>query len=373
MARAGLLKRLDAAFGPALCALAARPQRAPETRTLRDFPGGRVLVVRPGGIGDAVLLLPALAALRRAAPASPVDVLCEARNAPLFALSGLADRILPYDAHPLRTVRTLRRTRYAAALDTEQFHPSSALFCALSRAPLRIGFNVAPARFGVYTRIVPYDLSGPESAQFARLFAAALDLPAGDASPPFERSSFEQITIPLPTTYAALHVGGSAPCKRWRSERFAALAAALAERHALPCVLLGAREDLPAARSILSLFPSHASASSPSSPVVAPVNLVGRLDLARTAAVCARASLLVGPDSGLAHLAAAVGTPVVALFGPSDPAKWGPPPDRGTALRHPLPCSPCSMFGYTKPCRSFACMDAISVEEVLAAAEKWIK
>ena len=161
-ARTGLLKTLDSVLGPVLCAAFSRAQRAPEARTLRDFPGGRVLVVRPGGIGDAVLLLPALRALRQSAPNSPVDVLCESRNAPVFELSGLADRVLRADATPLATLRALRRGRYAAVLDTEQFHHFSAVLATRTRAPLRVGFSVAPARLGLYTHTVPYDLQGPE-------------------------------------------------------------------------------------------------------------------------------------------------------------------------------------------------------------------
>ena len=355
--RTGLLKALDAVLGPALCAAFSRVQRAPEARTLRDFPGGRVLVVRPGGIGDAALLLPTLRALRAAAPGSAVDVLCESRNAPVFELSGLADRILRDDAAPFAALRALRRGGYAAVLDTEQFHRFSAVLAAWTRAPLRVGFNVAPARLGLYTHTVPYDLQGPEDAQFGRILAAALGVPAVGLPPRSGTIPPDRIPPPpegLPERFVAIHPGGSVPCKRWGAERYAALASALRERAGLPCVLVGAEADRPAAARIAR----EAGA----------VDLCGRLDLAGTAAVLARAETLVGPDSGIAHLAVAAGARAVVLFGPGDPLKWGPPPDRGVALREPLPCSPCSMFGYTKPCRANACMAALSVERVLAAA-----
>ena len=356
-ARTGLLKALDSALGPAFCAALSRAQREPEARTLRDFPGGRVLVVRPGGIGDAVLLLPMLRALRAAAPGSPVDVLCESRNAPVFELSGLADRVLRADAAPLATLRALRRGRYAAVLDTEQFHHFSGVLAARPRAPLRVGFNVAPARLGLYTHTVPYDLQGPEDAQFGRILAAALGVPAVDLPPREGSIPPDRLPPPpegLPARFVALHPGGSVPCKRWGAGRYAALAAALRDRAGLPCVLVGAKEDRAAAAEV-----ARAAGA---------VDLCGRLDLAGTASVCARSGLLVGPDSGVAHLAVAVGARTVVLFGPSDPLKWGPPPGRGVALREPLPCSPCSMFGYTKPCRANACMAALSVERALGAA-----
>lgn len=355
-ARTGLLKALDAALGPALCAAFSRAQRAPETRTLRDFPGGRVLVVRPGGIGDAVLLLPALRALRQAAPGSPVDVLCESRNAPVFELSGLADRVLRADAAPFATLRALRRGRYAAVLDTEQFHHFSAVFAARTRAPLRVGFNVAPARLGLYTHTVPYDLQGPEDAQFGCIFAAALGVPSIELPPRAGSIPSDRLPPPpdgLPERFVALHPGGSAPCKRWAPDRFAAIARGLRERTGMPCVLVGSQADRAAAAAV-----ARETGVS---------DFCGHLDLASTASVLARAGLLVGPDSGIAHLAVAVGARAVVLFGPSDPLKWGPPPNRGIILREPLPCSPCSMFGYTKPCRSRACMTAISADRVLSA------
>ena len=355
-ARTGLLKALDSALGPVLCAAFSRAQRAPEARTLRDFPGGRVLVVRPGGIGDAVLLLPALRALRQAMPDSSVDVLCESRNAPVFELSGLADRVLRADAAPLASLRALRRGRYAAVLDTEQFHHFSAVLAARTRAPLRVGFSVAPARLGLYTHTVPYDLQGPEDVQFGRILAAALGVPSVELPPRAGSIPADRLPPPpngLPDRFVALHPGGSVPCKRWGTDHYAALSAALRDRTGLPCVLVGASADRSVAAEV-----SRAAVA---------VNLCGRLDLAATASVLARSALLVGPDSGVAHLAVAVGARAVVLFGPSDPLKWGPPPDRGLALREPLPCSPCSMFGYTKPCRSHSCLVSLSSDRVLSA------
>ena len=102
------------------------------------------------------------------------------------------------------------------------------------------------------------------------------------------------------------------------------------------------------------------------------LNRVGELSLEQTAVACRKASVLVGPDSGVAHLAAAVGTPAVVLFGPSDPDKWGPPAGRGAVVRVSVPCAPCSMFGSVKPCRRRVCMERISPEQVLAAAETFL-
>lgn len=360
--RARLLKTFDAAVGPVLCALLSRRQDAPERRRLSDFPGGRILVIRPGGIGDAVLLLPMLSALRAAVPESPVDVLCEGRNAPFFGLCPEIDRILVYDAHPFSALRALRRVRYAAVLDTEQFHNFSAVLAARTRAPLRIGFNVNPNRLGLFTHCVNYDLAGPEDAQFLRLLCAALgrDVPLPPRFGILSRARLPSPPPDLPSRFVLLHAGGSVSAKRWPADRYALLCRNLTDATGLPVVLTGSSSDVPFAARIAEGAGEAVR------------NLCGRHSLPETAALCAAASLLVGPDSGLAHLSVALGTPSVVLFGPSDPVKWGPPPEAGEAVRLPLPCSPCSMFGYTKPCRGRDCLCGLSVDEVLQACLRWI-
>ena len=101
-----------------------------------------------------------------------------------------------------------------------------------------------------------------------------------------------------------------------------------------------------------------------------PHSHVGKLSLAETAGVCAGAKLVVGPDSGIAHLAVALGTPAVVLFGPSDPKKWGPPEGAGRVARVDLPCSPCSIFGYTKPCANYECVKGITASAIRKAMEE---
>ena len=360
--RSRLLKTFDAAVGPALCTFRSRRQAAPERRRLADFPGGRVLVIRPGGIGDAVLLLPMLSALRAAAPDSPIDVLCEARNAAFFGLCLDIDRILVYDARPFGALRALRRGRYSAVLDTEQFHNFSAVLASLTRAPLRVGFNVNPTRLGIYTHCVNYDLGGPEDVQFGRLLSALLgrETPLPPRPGLLSRTRLPSPPPDLPPAFVLLHAGGSVIAKRWPAGQYARLCRALYESKGLPVVLSGSEADRPFAARIAEGAGDAVR------------NLCGRCSLTGTAALCAAARLVVGPDSGLAHLAVALGTPVVVLFGPSDPAKWGPPPEAGAVVRGPLPCSPCSMFGYTKPCRGRDCLLGISPEAVLNACARFL-
>lgn len=97
------------------------------------------------------------------------------------------------------------------------------------------------------------------------------------------------------------------------------------------------------------------------------MSLAGELTLAQTAAVIRDASLFVGGDSGLAHVAAALGTPTVVFFGPSDSRKWGARGDKHRIVRRDLACAPCCIFGYHKLCRSVACLQQITADDVFAA------
>jgi ADP-heptose:LPS heptosyltransferase len=358
MTKASLLKRIDDVLGPVLCRAFSRPQ------TEVDYPAptalsGPILVIRPGGIGDAVVLLPMLAALRRAFPDRAVEVLCESRNHAVVELAHPETRPLLYDTHPWAVLRRLRSAGYAAVLDTEQFHHFSGVLAAWTRAPLRVGFKLNTKRNALYTHLVGYDLDGPEEVQFGRLLTALCG--RVQTLPPkqgiLSRTALAELPadLPPPAPYAVVHAGGSVPCKRWPAACYAELCDRLLAEHGLRPVLVGGPDDRAFAGAIRSLCRT------------APPDACARLSLAQTTALCRAATLFVGPDSGIAHLATAAGTPCAVLFGPSDPAKWGPGAGGGAVVRHPVPCGPCAIFGYNKPCRTFACMTRISVADVLSA------
>jgi len=150
--------------------------------------------------------------------------------------------------------------------------------------------------------------------------------------------------------------------KRWPPERFAAVADALAERHGATFVLAGApsdRETVAATRAALR----HEA-----------IDLAGMLNLDEHAALCARADLYLGNDAGTTHLAGACGAPVVAVFGPTDPAQYGPLDGIGEAVWDPLACGPHVQRGdLTRQGnidQTVRCIDAITVEQTLAACER---
>lgn len=365
MNRISLLKFVDRLLGPAAVWQAARGMRRyPRGDDGRARATGPVLIIRPGGIGDAVVLLEPLVALRAALPSEiRLDVLCEPRNRAVFDLAAPPGvRVLSYTERPLGLARRLRRAGYAAVLDTEQSHWFSAVFTAWTRAPVRIGFDTVPRRSLLYTESVPYDPRGPEREQFARLLAA---LRLGVSASPAPSAPFAPrwpTEVPASADrYVVVHVGGSNASKRWPAERYAELCAALRQGRGLRCVLVGGTGDRAEAARVVA----HCASGEP------PENAVGRLSLAETWALCARAALFVGTDSGIAHLADFSGTPAVVLFGSGDPAKWGPRHGCAVTASPPAACAPCSRYGtlYRRRGCRYECVALIEPSAVLAAAD----
>lgn len=321
----------------------------------------RILVIRPGGMGDMILLQPMLRTLRQRCPLVEIDLVCEKRNRDIPALAGQSGRVLLYDAHPFGLISALRRGRYDVVIDTEQFHYFSVMMAILSRAPVRIGFKINPGRNTLYTHLVNYDLEGYEAGEFMRLL-----VPLGIRDEAVVKGC---LTRPGRTEgrsgAVVIHVGASTRYKHWATGKFVDLVKRLAgaEGYASgPIILVGGRRETGLAGDI-----SRQAGLGDRVKVMA-----GSLTIPQTADLIGSASLFIGGDSGLAHLAVALGTPTVVMFGPSDHKKWGASGPGNVVVRTELPCSPCFIFGYHKFCHSIACMSGITVEHVMTAVRRAI-
>lgn len=366
-----LLKSADSIAGSIACTALSRAQKAREIRPLQEIEGP-VVVIRPGGIGDAVMLLPMLRALREAFPERRIDIICETRNRKVFELSMPGSKIICYDKTPCVAVSALRHGGYAAAIDTEQFHNFSAAMAALTKAPIRVGFKTNPRRHGLYTHLVDYNTTGQEDEQFMKLLQAISDVTqfpsrAGilaDAALPELPDSLAGVE---PARTLVVHAGGSIPEKRSPAAAMSEVCSTARDEFGLQAVIIGGKEDVGYAAEIANLAEGAA------------LDVCGKLRLEETVALCRQSVALLGPDSGIAHLAVAVGTPVVVVFGPGDPAKWGPPEDSGVAVTGQAACAPCSLFGYSKPCRKPECvlnvtgMRLVTALRTVLENQKWKK
>jgi ADP-heptose:LPS heptosyltransferase len=320
----------------------------------------RVLLVRPGGIGDLLLLLPAVRRLRAALPGLELTLIAQRRNASLAELSGAFDRVACFDGPPAAFARALRRG-HDVAVDSEQFHYSSAVFALLSGAPARIGFKINPARNELYTHLVDYPMDLHESLAFARLFEPLCGPAAGppELAGVLDRSRLPARVdgVPDDARRVVVFPYGGGRGKEWPTPRWTELVRRLlAAGHEV--ALVGGADARERAGEVLAGLPAGKAV----------LDLVGRLSLRDTAAVVAGARLYVGCDTGVTHVAQALGVRCVVLFGASDERKWGPPA-LGQAVSEPVPCRPCSIFGYVKRCRTIDCMDRIAVDRVWRAVE----
>ncbi|MCX7822726.1 MAG: glycosyltransferase family 9 protein [Syntrophobacterales bacterium] len=319
--------------------------------------GGKILVIRPGGIGDAVLLIPVLNTLRNQYPKSSITVLSERRNVSVFRplVGSVIDELLCYDN--LRDFLRIIMRSFDVIIDSEQWHVLSALLTSFlaKKGGITIGF-ATDDRANLFSHPVPYDDDGFEGDNFFRLLEP-LEI---KVKPPRPYSRFYPI-LKEPVTSNSKRVvlfpGASIKERQWPPENFREVAKRLRAKN-VSVVVIGGKEDVELSEAITG-------------GIKGVENLSGKTSLEGTAHILASADLLLSSDSGIMHLALSVGTPVVALFGPGIESKWAPRDNKSVVINRRLPCSPCTRYGYTAVCPQNArCIKEITVDEVMFQIER---
>jgi heptosyltransferase-2 len=318
------------------------------------------LVVSPNWIGDALMAQPLLQRLKEKRPGEAIDVLAPPWVAPVLRrMPQVGEVILTpfrHGALQLRERWRLGRALRGRGYDHAIVLPNSwkaALVPFFAGIPLRSGY-VGESRYGLLNLLYkPRSKRGPMSLHYARLADAPGSEPAQPLPEPqlvvlpdAARPTAEKFRLVKP--YAVFCPGAEyGPAKRWPAERFAALAARLPLRVAL----LGSEKDRPVCDAV-------------GSPVL---NLAGKTTLEEAIELIAGAAFVVTNDSGLMHVAAALGRPQVALFGSSSPAHTPPLSRAARVVWLQIECSPC--FQRVCPLGHFRCMRDIDVERVVREIE----
>lgn len=346
----------------------------------------RILLVQLADIGDLIVTTPAIAALRDAHPAAHLALLTSAHAAPVVQGTGLVDEVLVMNrgifaggtrallsparlAEALRMLRRLRQGRYDTVVFFRHFstragalkHAAIAIGAGAKR---RVGLRNAHAFF-LTESIVDEGFGACHEAQHWLNVAALL---GADPSPRPARVAVDETYQPHgidadggPLVILHGGSGGLNRARRWDAAHFAAVGDALHERHNVQIVLVGGPHD-----------DADAIAAAMRAPAL---NLAGQTTLPQLAGLLKRAGLFIGADSGIMHLAAAAGAPMVTIFGPTSNAAWGPwTPGQDTPILRSAPrCSPCSYVahavGLREGCAARTCMRMVTVDKVLAAAE----
>jgi lipopolysaccharide heptosyltransferase II len=342
----------------------------------------RILLLRLERIGDLLMTLPAIEAAREAWPDAEIDLAVGSWNVGLAALIPGLTRIhtvdVPWLARDaagatwmalLVQARRWRAMRYDIVINFEPDIRSNILAWR-TRAPTRVGYWTGGGG-KLLTGASAYSPTAHVSMNARRLVAHAAGLP-----PPLDRfrTRAQRRLIPPPDAeervrallherpgpFIGIHASGGRESKQWHPDRFAEVARALSRTYGATIVLTGSQDDRPLVdlvRASLAGVPA--------------VDLTGQLDLPELAALVGRIDLLVSSDTGPMHLAAAMATPVVALYGPADPRRYGPDTPASRVVRVQLPCSPCGQVRLPPArCRGHIpdCMTGITVDAVIAAA-----
>ena len=320
----------------------------------------RVLIIKPSAIGDVVHALPVLNLIRRRWPAAHVAWLVTPACAGLLDGHPQLDEVVRFDrkrfGHAWRSPaaavalaefhRDLRRRDFDLVIDLQGLFRSGWLAWSTG-AEHRIG-SADAREFGwaFYNQAVPSAGRDRHAVERYLDVAEHLGLGRGPVEFVFPTDAADRAVVAplLPEGPFAVFLPATHwPTKRWPTERFAALVAPVRERFGLASVVAGGPD---------------------AQPLPGAVHLAGLTTLRQLVAVLERASLVVANDTGPMHIAAALGRPLVTVFGPTDPARTGPYDRPDSVVRLDLPCSPC----FSRRCVHQTCLQSLCVEPVLAAA-----
>ena len=380
----------------------------------------RILVIRLDLLGDLVLSLPAVHALKRTYRQAQVTVLALPYAADLLELAPEVDAVLTYDVNRVRRaadvlslrnwhelfalVRRLRQAKFDLCLSLHG--PFACVMAWLSRSPRRYGYRAEGYPF-MLTRTLPggrYDVRQHEvlyNLKLAELAGAAAAQPLApglrthnselrtqnselrtqNSELRTHASQAPKLTIPLPeqrrmrhllaeweiradNLLVVIHPGASnGSAKRWLPEYWGRVASRLHDELGAAVIVSGT----PAEAAIVQRVIANCNFK--------PVILAGQTTIPQLGALLKRADLLLSSDSGPAHMAAALGTPQVAVFGPTDPAVYAPVNPKAVVLRRDLPCSPCYDARATAECRfgHVNCMRQLEPDEVYQACMRLLQ
>lgn len=338
----------------------------------------RILIIMMGGIGNMIFLTPALKALRKAYPSSITSFLLGPYGAEeALGGSGLIDKkiIVGNKKHKgitgkIKLIQELRRENFSLSITSTGTNPlKSGLLCYLAGIKYRLGESIRGKGY-FYNLKIAWNENHHEVESNINLIQK-LGIRVEDKNLYIHRSPEDEIFAQRifadhyidKKLVIGMHPGSGmhqAEFKRWPKERFAQLADRIVNNYNASIIIFGGPEEINLANEIKKLMKTD------------PLVMTGKTTLAQTAALIEKCSLFVSNDSGLLHVACAVNPSTIGIYGPTNHRRTGPYSDSAVIIRKKLDCSPCYK-GTKVDCTQLDCLELISVEEVLEAANSMLK
>ena len=316
-----------------------------------------ILIIKLGALGDVINTFPAVIRIKDYFSSARVHWLIAPLSFPLVSEHPAVDNVIVFDKNNIKKSffkikKKIGKIKFDIAIDFQRTLKSG-FFCMMSKAGRRIGFDKKRCKemtwLYPFERIPPSDPGKHMLLQYLE-FSDYLGAYSSDIS--WDISYSDVKNYPIPKKYVVLNIGATKKANLWTPEGFSSLAASVKSRYGLISVLTGGKEDAEFAVKISALS-NHTV-----------INLVGKTSIHDLKNVIGNSELVVSCDTGPMHLAVALNKNVVALFGPSDPARTGP--FKGDVIQKKLDCQPCNK----RKCPDPLCMKAITYEDVINGIDR---
>jgi len=364
-----------------LLSILALIPRLPTRRTSRQ----RILLIRPDHLGDVLLTTPAIKALRKALPHAEIHALVGPWSARVLANYPEIDAVLtlpfpgfsrepkenwrtPYEV-AFNAARHLRRITYQSAVIFRPDHWWGAMIAHLANIPQRIGYDLPDTAPFLTTAIAhQHEHAVLQSLRLVETWTGELipeqtayEFPLDTLDTAYVKGYLTEWGIAEDRPIFCIHPGSGTWVKHWPVENWAIVADTLVEQLNAAVVFTGGEHELALVKSITARM---------SQPYCI---IAGETNIGQLATLYTQARVVIGPDSGPLHLAAAVGVPTVTLYGPADPIEFGPwgPPQQHIVLTSSIGCRPCRIIDWADDNPDYhPCMRDITIAQVLTAARE---
>ena len=326
-----------------------------------------ILVIKLSALGDSILLIPALRAIKHRYPNAQITVVCTKINDQLFKICPYVTNVAVLGKGSFwRSLMMLVMRHYDIVFDFDQWVRISPLLAYIANARCRIGFRTAGQyRHYAYTTVVDHKKDRHEVESFCDIVRAAGIDPQGTHLEFWVRHEDEEqsrhvlraIGVHEYDHYIVMHpaVPAHGVSRQWPVAYYQELAKLIHQHYPkMRIVLTGTAADMSVRKKIADA-------------VGTVVQALPQTSIPTLAAVLKIAQTLVCGNTGIMHLGCAVGIPVVALHGPTNPVKWGPWSKKSMVISSQRNCSPCLSLGFEYGCNNNACMSDISVQQVFDA------